>query len=181
MNDFEKHILKNRGTLDRIEKPDADRVWQQLRRDLGHEPRVRRLPPWQWLSVAAAIVLILGIGITIGLHLQTSQPDTPIVVELPPELAERKQYYQQLVENKMEAMQYDTIDRRNFQNFFQELDKLEELHEQVLQDLPEYGANDQLSAALLKYYELKIRILERLEYEINKQQYHEKRIQHKSI
>ncbi len=178
MNDFEKHILKNRHTLDHIERPDADKIWQQLQQNLGHEPKVRRLSGRQLLTIAAAVVLLLAVGVVIGLNLQ-STPETQAVslAEIAPELAVQTVQYQQLIANKMDAMNYDAIDRQNFQDIFKELQKLDDMHQQLVQDIPTYGQNPQLAKALLKYYELKIKILERLEHELNKQQYHEKRIQ----
>jgi len=178
MNDFEKHILKNRHTLDHIERPDADKVWRQLRQDLGHESKVRRLSGRQLLRIAAAAVLLLAIGVVIGLNLQSSSENQSVsLADIAPALAQQTVQYQQLIANKMDAMNYDAIDRRNFRDIFDELQKLDDLHEQLLQDIPAYGENPQLAKAILKYYELKIKILERLEYELNKQQYHEKRIQ----
>jgi len=178
MNDFEKHIRKNRQTLDQIERPNADKIWQQLQQDLGHKPKVRHLSVRQIFAIAAAVVLLLSVGVVIGLHLQRAPEARSVSLEeVAPELAKQTSSYQRLIANKMDAMNYQAIDRRNFRDIFQELQKLDDMHQELLQDIPTYGTNPQLAEAILKYYELKIKILERLEYELNKQQHHEKRIQ----
>lgn len=181
MTDFEKYVLQNRDELDRIEQPRTDMLWSKLRHDLGHEPKLRTWNRVQVLAVAAVIIVLIGMGIVIGLHLQEKDTPTYNFAISSPDLARQEAQYQQLVREKMDEIQYDTINQRNFQSIFEELQTLEELHQQVINDLPRYGENDQLERTVIKYYELKIRILERLEKELNKQQHHERRIQQKAI
>ncbi len=86
---------------------------------------------------------------------------------------------QQLVAQKQREIGLDTLNRAAYADLLSELDELEISVEEARRDLGGMPQRERLMETLLRYYELKIRILEQINYEINKQKYHaelEKRI-----
>ncbi|MCU0346952.1 MAG: hypothetical protein MUC59_08405 [Saprospiraceae bacterium] len=86
---------------------------------------------------------------------------------------------QQLVSQREREIGLDTLDRMAYADLLRELEVLELTVEQARKDFAGMPQNDRLVNTLIKYYELKIRILEQISNEINKREYHaelEKRI-----
>ena len=80
---------------------------------------------------------------------------------------------QQLVAQKQREIGLDTLDRAAYADLLRELDELEVTVGQARKDFAGMPQNERLVQTLIRYYELKIRILEQINYEINKQKYHE--------
>lgn len=95
-----------------------------------------------------------------------AQPQPPIVTE-------EERQLQMLVAQKQREIGLDTLDRMAYADLLQELDELELTIEQARKDFGGMPQNERLVQTLIRYYELKIRILEQINYEINKQKYHE--------
>jgi hypothetical protein len=100
-----------------------------------------------------------------------AEPLTPIAPAA--KLSEAEQRLQQLVAQKQREIGLDSLDRAAFADLLQELDELEISVQEARKDLGDMPQRERLMETLLKYYELKIRILEQINYEINKQKYHE--------
>jgi hypothetical protein len=84
--------------------------------------------------------------------------------------------YQQLVADKKEEIDFDEINQAKYKDIFHELDLLENVHDEFKEDLPILSDEEKAIQVLQKYYERKIRILERLSKEIEKKSRNEKRI-----
>ncbi|MCF8243775.1 MAG: hypothetical protein K9J37_02335 [Saprospiraceae bacterium] len=100
-------------------------------------------------------------------------------VETPPVVSEEERQLQQLVAQKQQEIGLDTLNRAAYADLLSELDELEISVEEARSDLGGMPQRERLMETLIRYYELKIRILEQINYEINKQKYHaelEKRI-----
>ncbi|MEM1321939.1 MAG: hypothetical protein AAGG75_16885 [Bacteroidota bacterium] len=180
MDAFEKHIRQNREELDRIEQPDADRLWQAIQSEGPPPPP----PPQQggsrnWLWGLLLLITGLGIGYLLRPQLPPVPEQEPI--ELPRALLEEEQNYQQLVRQKMEAINFAAINPTEYQEIFEELQLLEQSQEELKKDLPQFGHHERLIHTLMRYYERKIRILEILSKEIEKKEHHEKRSHEQSI
>ncbi|MCC6725683.1 MAG: hypothetical protein IT258_14335 [Saprospiraceae bacterium] len=90
-----------------------------------------------------------------------------------PELSEDERRLQQLVAQKQQEIGLDTIDRATYASLLKELDELEISVQEARRDLGSGPQRERLMETLIRYYELKIRILEQINYEINKNDYHE--------
>jgi hypothetical protein len=66
--------------------------------------------------------------------------------------------------------------KTDIQFLLDELNELDEVYITYQQDLEDSGANEQIVTALLDYYQKKMRILNRILHEIQKQQNHENSI-----
>ncbi len=104
---------------------------------------------------------------------KTATKKTPPPEQPPSELAQQEAHLQQLVHRKKNEIGFERLDRAAFAELFRELDELEITVEQARKDAAELPRNERLAETLIRYYELKIRILEQLSNEINKKEYHE--------
>ena len=189
MNNLEKHISENRDALDRIEEPAIEAIWENIQSELEASATIRTLAKnnwqlnigrnWRWV-IAASFVLIISLLVW---NIQKPSEQTTVVAsiaEFYPELAEQENNFIQLIAQKEKAIGIDNLDKAHFQEVFQELDLLEEIRKEYLKDLPRYN-NDQLVNTLIKFYERKIQILERLSKEIEKRRHYENRNQEKLL
>ncbi|PHN04156.1 hypothetical protein [Flavilitoribacter nigricans] len=192
MDQLEKKIRENQAELDRIESVDADALWQKIQQP---EARIRPLPArsgsgWQlqvgrnWqLTAAAAVLLLIGVSIwLIQPPGQESMAGANLSVEdYYPEIADEEMAFRRTIARKEAELNLDGLNRQEFIDIFNELDELEKIHRRQMQDLPEVFDNDEWVSTLMRYYEQKLRILERLSREIDKQKQVEERSRARSI
>lgn len=99
---------------------------------------------------------------------QTKEPKEAL-----PVISEEERRLQQLVVQKQREIGLDTLDRAAYADLLRELDELEISVAEARRDLGGMPQRERLMETLIRYYELKIRILEQINYEINKREYHE--------
>ena len=92
---------------------------------------------------------------------------------IPPTISEDERLLQQLVAKKQQEIGLDTLDRAAYADLLRELDELEISVQEARRDHGSGLQRERLMETLIRYYELKIRILEQINYEINKKEYHE--------
>jgi outer membrane biosynthesis protein TonB len=97
----------------------------------------------------------------------------PTAKNPPPVVSEDEQRLQQLVAQKQREIGLDTLDRAAYFDLLRELDELEITVQEARRDLGSGPQRERLMETLIRYYELKIKILEQINYEINKKEYHE--------
>ena len=187
MDHLEKYIRENREQLDQVEQPEADLIWLGIQGQMATEEKqqhtggkVIQLPQSWAIGIAASMLLLIvsGIWYISSLPKENQKIDLATYV---PELDLQQESYQQLIAQKEADLNLTSLDRAEFEEIFMELSTLEEIHQEFLKDLPQFNQNSQLVEVIIKYYERKIRILERLSNEIEKRNYHEKNTLEKSI
>lgn len=174
MSNLEKHILENRDELDRIEEAPVLRMWNEVEKQLPHSAKAAK-QRWLVWRIAAAVLLLVGVGVGsyfIGIN---DQPPAPNLAEIAPDFAAQEQQLQLEVAQRMDALDIEKLDRRLYREVLKELDELEKIHRETLKDLPVQGNDQRVIRTLLRYYEQKIRILELLSKEIENQKRHEER------
>ena len=70
---------------------------------------------------------------------------------------------------------FENLDQSQYREFIDELNVLEELKDEYLREVAGIPSNEQLIKTLIRFYERKIKILERLNREIEKQEHDENR------
>ena len=190
MNELEKYLRENRAKLDHIEEPAIEAIWENIKEEITPQASIKSLPSnnwqlnigrnWRWV-IAASFALLISLMVWNTQNQQQNTLTLASIAEFYPELAEQEKNYQQLISQKEKAIGLSKIDKMAFQEIFQELELLEQIHREYLKDLPRYNFNDQLVKTLIKYYERKIQILERLSREIEKKTHHENRNQEKFL
>lgn len=169
MKDLEKHIRENRAGLDTEKVPGSS--WKVIEQRTG----LKKKAAWaDYLKIAAGI----SIGLLIGLLLY--QQDTNIehlysLGDIAPEYARVEDEYQETVEELYQKIDFQNLDSAEYQWLLEEIDYIDELNVELRKDIDSNVNSEKLVKSLIDHYEKKIRLLERLELEINREKYEEDR------
>jgi hypothetical protein len=166
--DLEKYIKDHRLQLDDIEELNIDEMWK----DFVEKDKPTSKPKFNWYKVAAiGIVLIAAVtifsqNISINqdelIHKKLSQSDLNLALE--------QENLVKLISNQGEAIEKMGIDEKQFPDLFQELKVLDTLQMEAMQDLENYQDRRNLYKALMRNYESKVRVLELIINEFDKQE-----------
>ncbi len=159
-DNLEKFILENRAAFD-DEKPRAD-LWQAIESNLEpkEEQKRRIIPIWRYARAAAAAVILIGTGILIG-HKMSAPTDNALVMdEIFPEYTEMEQYYQAEVSEKFAQLTKYNVSPA----IVQDLEQLDQIQQELKEDLANApkGSEEQVINAMIKNYQTKLAILERV-------------------
>jgi hypothetical protein len=181
MDFLEKRIREHREEFDHIERVDEGLLWQSIQADLAPPQQEAKVVSsnrfLKMYAVAASVALLMMAS---WMFFNQQQPaeivnTQPPVQNFVPEF-EEEVGYRQTVSETMEEMDFQSIDRTAHEDIFYELEMLETIHNEFREDLPCISDKERVVAVLQKYYERKLRILERLSKEIEKKTRNEKRI-----
>lgn len=158
MERLEKFVIQHQAEFD-AEVPSL-KVWANIDKQLEQKAAKHR-PLWKIARIAAAVVILLGIGSVIGANLtQNTSESASTLAEVAPEYAELESYYQNQINHKIQQLasyQHDGYvqeDLRQLDEVFSEL-------RQELEIAPR-GAEEQIIKMMIKNYETKVSILERV-------------------
>jgi len=193
MDNFEKYINENRGALDDMEDLPIDTMWSKINgktetslhiQSNKQQRKIRVLRGWV-MSLAASILVMVVAGIALwpdktGSDNELTYFDNPLAV-ISKELASTEQDFKKMIAHKEEELNVQKVDKQLFAEIFEELALLEKIHLEYQQDIPEFQEKEQLISTLTRYYEQKIRILERLSREIEQQNHYQKKIHEKHL
>jgi hypothetical protein len=171
---FEKYLESQRQQLD-VEHPDDVLIWDGVRKELG-KPK-RRFSNLFW---KAAAILIFLASSTYVFYNEVYRADANIykitLSEIDPAYSQQVINYCSLIDEKWAQVNELTPDEMAALNIFiEELEDLDKMHREYQKDYHSYGYNQGLIKAMLDYYEKRIRILDRMLMETQKQKDYEKR------
>ncbi len=177
MNSLEQYLKEQRPRLDQIEEPRREIIWAGIQSGLKEQKNANAWAihigaNWRW-SIAASIAILLIAGI--WRFSVSEKSTTPRLTQFYPALAEQEAQFQRLIALKETELKVDQLDQDAYHDIFQELRTLDAVYEELKLDMPVSIAEDRLLNTLIKYYERKIRILERLSREIQKRNHDEKK------
>lgn len=171
--DLEKYLKTKRLRLD-VEEPEVDMIWEGVKHDLSAKKSV--LPQWFW-KVAAIFIFVVSASYFI---INETTGDRVVLVNLADiseDLGTQEAQLQQLVSLKWDEVQNQLPEENEeFQFLLDELKSLDEVYATYQKDLNSTVNNEPVIRAMLDYYEKKIRILNRLLLEIEKEKYHDETI-----
>ena len=171
--DLEKYLKTKRLRLD-VEEPEVDMIWEGVKHDLSAKKSV--LPQWFW-KVAAIFIFVVSASYFI---INETAGDRVVLVNLADiseDLGTQEAQLQQLVSLKWDEVQNQLPEENEeFQFLLDELKSLDEVYATYQKDLNSTVNNEPVIRAMLDYYEKKIRILNRLLLEIEKEKYHDETI-----
>jgi hypothetical protein len=175
MNALEKHIHKNRDELDKVETPDIQGMWAEIAPNIPGQQQKRRaiIIGLRKIAIAASFMLVGGFAVWVFMNQQNKKNSS--LATFYPELLEIEDNYRRTIAKKEATIPFDSLDQFLFEEILDELETLEEMKATTLEDLPQYSKNERVVNALMKYYERKIQILERLSNEYQKSKRHEKK------
>jgi len=169
MDELERQITARRRNLDQAEEMDQSSLWKAIDQRLPEHRTYVRVRRYRRLLFAASFLLII---LSAALIWQWKQEDTlPTKLgDLSPELAEQEENYLSLISKKESTLQLEELDKTLYGPFLEELKLVDSLQEEYFQELPQYGNEVRMVNTLIRFYELKIRILSQIENELLKQE-----------
>lgn len=168
---FDEYLKKNRNLLD-VDEPDDDLIWQGISGKLEKKKSF-----FSFWKVAAAVLILLTGAYFISRKAQPVQESVSVTLaSISPELATQEKSFFLIIDQKLKELEEREINKEAYASFFEELEILDELNAEYLEDLNTGPVSPRLISALLRYYEQKIRILEQLLMEIEKNKYHESKV-----
>ncbi len=172
MDEFERQIRRHRSDLDAVEDLSTQELWSGIEERMTGRTSGKRIRGYQRWLAAATILLVFALGLAyVGWQDEENLPQR--LSDLSPELAKQETAFLQTISAKEAALKIEELDRETFAPFFEELTILDSIQAGYLRELPEYGTNERLLNTIIRYYELKIQILEQLENDLAKQQYYD--------
>ena len=177
MTELEKYILTNREAFDHVEvPPNKDKLWSRIQRDCS--PYQRRVIPlttvFQW-AVAASIGLLVGMWLVSPAPEANSRFHPVLASDIYPELESQEHYYQTIIEQKKLTLDLASSSDATYQEVVQELAHIDQLLQEYLATAPQNMDRQAAIETIIRFYERKVKILERLNRVIEKKQrYHEK-------
>lgn len=171
--DLEKYLKTNRSKLD-VEEPDEDSIWQGIKG--GMDKKARTLPWWFW-KIAAIFIFAVSISYFAINQNKKEQVIIYSIADLSDEFGKQEAELKQLVNLKWEEVK-PLLNEENseIQFLLNQMNELDEVYKSYQNDLGISDANEEIINALLDYYQKKMRILNRILHEIQKQNNHEETI-----
>ena len=163
MDDFEKHISKNKQLFDE-HVPDKAKIWGAIVQELDKK-EARVIPLWKSSKflIAASIVLIFGIFSLLGLSVNSSSNNMANQ-----ELNEIDIHYQNLVSYQVKLVENSTHlspeDKKEFLSF---LDELDEEYKVLKLELSQNLDNELVLEAIISNYKKRIELIEKLLKQVN--------------
>ncbi len=171
--DIEKLLRDKREELDLEEVPKG--AWEGIRKEVALSPQKESLS-FQWWKVAAVVFLTTSIGLLVyNFSLQQQVEELASLGDISEEYLEVEQSYKAQINQLTSQIQVKKVLKsEDLAWMAKELEALEEVNQQYRKDIGTDADEDLLVAALIDYYEKKIRLLRKLELELNRQQNEER-------
>jgi len=164
---LEDYIRDNREAFD--DAVPSLKVWAAIDKELSTQTTSdtkatgRRFPLWRVMTMAASVVLLLGVGAILGSQLNFGNGSKESLAsdsEVSREVEDMKSYYETEIKNK-EAKLVHYNERKNIAPDLAQIDEhLEELAEE-LRFVPA-GSEEQVINAMIESYQAKAAILEKV-------------------
>ncbi len=177
---FEEFLENNRQQLD-VEEPDDQLIWEGISNELKQKPKSVFVNFWK----AAAVVLLL-MSSSYFIYNEFFKAEklvyTISLSDIDPNFATMETDYLLVIDKKMQELgQLSSANVENIAVYNDELKNLDEMYEEYQQDFVELGKNERIIMAMMDYYEKKMRILDRMLMEIQKQKDYENRQEHTEL
>lgn len=164
---LEDYIQDNREAFD--DAVPSLKVWAAIDKELSAQTDTatkqpgRRINLWRIATIAASVVLLLGVGAILGRQLSSGngiEKNLASDSEISREVEDMKSYYETQIENQ-EAKLVHYNERKNIAPDLEQIDEhLEELAEE-LKSVPA-GSEEQVINAMINSYQAKAAILEKV-------------------
>ncbi len=151
-----------RGTFDQEEAPEGhqQRFLEKLNASKGVVSMpVRKRNWWKPLSIAASVVLLIGLGIGFMNQQQTVEQR---VAEISPEASQTHFYFASLIEEQVRELEKQNSPETELiiTDTMQQLDKLEQDYKQMEQDLLNGGDSRLILSAMIVNFQTRIDLLQ---------------------
>lgn len=164
------YISKYRSDLD-IEQPDEQLLWEGIRTELEQRRRFSKSLIWK-----VAAILILSVSVTyVFINEQTfSKKITSPLSDINSELGNREIEYINTINSKLSIIETSANKSNDLVTaLLDELVLLDTIYQMALRDLNQNGYKEQVVNTIFDTYEKRIRVLERIILETQKQERYE--------
>jgi hypothetical protein len=176
---LEDYLKRQRKDLD-VESPDDNAIWEGIRSEIHSASNEgRKIPGRTKLirirNIAATVIILFSLGyIANDIFNSRISGRSVTLSSIDKELGQREKDYKALIIFKTEEVSsYAGSKDIVIEELFGEIKKLDLIYDQAMTDLKELGANEKVINTIFGTYELKIRLLELIILETNKQNSHE--------
>lgn len=174
-------VQMHRREWDNLQAPEG--LWERIAADLDKAQKspahIRSLPPMRrlWLKplmrAAAAVAILLVIGIFTLRQWQPEEKADPTAQASYPELQEAEAYFRPMIAAKVQRLE-QIGDKNLTEALLQDLALLEQDYETLAKDLHDNADNAQIVKAMVENYRKRLQLLERILNEIEQKKAHEK-------
>jgi hypothetical protein len=166
---IEEYIRRNRNQLD-VEKPDEDYLWTGISHSINKKSvRTRFLP----MKIAAAVILVIALSF-IGYQVTSLRNNQQLILaKIDPNLAKKEARFQNQIQSFYTLIEESDYDKDQLITSFKDLEYIDTLIIKYSDDLNKYGPNPKLLNSLMDLYQKKIRMLNRMLNEIEKDKKYE--------
>lgn len=163
---IEKLINDRKERLD-VESPPAE-LWQSIRNEWKKENTFQ--DRFRWWKVAAILFMATSLGMLgYNLFLQNKVEQLASLGDISMKYAEMERAYEDEISKLEENLPINKVNEKDdFAWIFEELGVLEEINNTYRSDIGKNVDQDRLVKVLVDYYEKKIRLLKKLEHEIER-------------
>ena len=166
---IEEYIRKNRNQLD-VDQPDEDYLWTGISHSINTKRSRNRFLTLK-IAAAAAIVITLSF---ITYHVTSLRHNQQLILaKIDPNLAKQEAQSQQQIKTYYQVLQKTDYDEDLLTTNFKDLEYIDTLIQKYSDDLSKYGPNPKLLNSLMDLYQKKIKLLDRMLNEIEKNKRYE--------
>jgi hypothetical protein len=166
---IEEYIRKNRNQLD-VEHPDEDYLWTGISHSISKKKSRSR---FLVLKIAAAAAVIIALSVITYQVTSLRNNQQLILANIDPDLAKQEAKFQHQIKTYYQVLQKTDFDKDQLATSYKDLEYIDTLILKYSEDLNTYGPNPKLLNSLMDLYQKKIKLLDRMLNEIEKQKRYE--------
>ncbi|MBU8892076.1 MAG: DUF3379 domain-containing protein [Bacteroidales bacterium] len=166
---IEEYIRKNRSNLD-VDKPDEDYLWNKISHSVNKPKKQKRFFA---LKIAASVIVVVGLSLLTYQITTLRNNQQLILAKIDPELAKQEAQFQNQIKTYYQVLQKSSYNEDLLTTNFKDLEYIDTLINQYSEDLAVNGPNPRLLNSLMDLYQKKIRLLDRMLNEIEKDKNYE--------
>lgn len=161
---LDEWIKNHREDFDQVDAP--DQLWSDISKAV---PQQRKPAPYWLYAAAAALLLAMGLG----LYKFQNPTSSHLNGHLPQAFLAQEQSYQRDVQAVKQQLDLSTLSENpDYQWVFEELAHLDRINQQYRRDAEYLVPQEELMAVLIDNYEKRLRLLRRLQMELERNQRH---------
>ncbi|MBY0244439.1 MAG: hypothetical protein K2Q03_03190 [Sphingobacteriaceae bacterium] len=151
---LENYAKENKAAFDALEP--SDLIWQKIELQLNNQPKQVKLKKYAWLSIAATILITIGLGF----YVYQIQDKKVNISDINPDYAQKDIHYASLIEEKRNEL--NTIKSSNpelFRKFTTDLKTLDENYEKLKGELSNAPNQQYIIKQIILNREIQLQIL----------------------
>lgn len=172
MNSFEKYLRENKDHLDL--EPVNPEVWLSIENQVLRNKHSRKVRQMWWLSAAAT--LLIGASLALNYFSRPAQSLDP--VEFLASYGLESKSYVAALDAKIKVLDGAKVpvsSKEDFDLLLKQLEFLDAQYHDYLQYVEQNGYQEFIGTQILNYYKSKVELLDKIQGEIEKIEYYEKK------